>query len=255
MRNLFWIGIVFFSIVSCSSLRLEQTIPALAVELSNAPGDTNLQALITPYRNEMKFKMDSVIGQSAFLLEKKRPESNLGNFVADLTFQYGYHDLKDDNLIEDNSQVFSLLNTGGLRSVVSEGNITIGDCFTLMPFNNEIVILKISGDKVSEIITYLEKSGGEPVGNIRLAYTKYSNTNKKIACQIGQQDFNPKKSYYVVTSDYLAKGGDNMSFREKPLEYIKTGKLLRDAIIEKVKSSKQKLEPVADGRIKFIKDE
>ena len=43
--------------------------------------------------------------------------------------------------------------------------------------------------------------------------------------------FSINEDYYVVTSDYLANGGDNCSFFGNPILYETTGVKLRDAII------------------------
>ncbi|MFT6027438.1 MAG: hypothetical protein ACI8P5_001701, partial [Bacteroidia bacterium] len=61
---------------------------------------------------------------------------------------------------------------------------------------------------------------------------------------------------YVVTSDYLAEGGDNMNFFKDPLERIRTGIKIRDAIIDDFRVaglSGKTLSVKLDGRISVIK--
>jgi 2',3'-cyclic-nucleotide 2'-phosphodiesterase (5'-nucleotidase family) len=248
--------ILLFVLGSCQVKHLIDANGQERVELvQNDDKDSSLIHVILPYQKEMKLKMDSIIGQADHKFERARPESDLGNFVTDLTFKYGVNELNREGLIKDQTEVVAILNTGGLRSIISKGPITIGDCFTLMPFNNEIVILKLSGEKIEEMLYYLEEKGGEPVSNIKLRFTKYSNKELSYTCSIGGKTFDKSKDYYVVTSDYLAKGGDKMNFLLEPKEFIQTGKLLRDAIIDEVKTTQGSIEGEVDGRIKFIKDE
>lgn len=248
--------LLLLSLASCQVNHLLNSEGKEPIELKqNNNKDSTLSVIIRPYQNELKSKMDSIIGFANHSFERKRPESDLGNFVADLTFKYGLSELIESEKVSGNSNVFSLLNTGGLRSIISEGDITIGDCYTLMPFNNEIVVLKISGEKVEDLVDYLEKSGGEPVSNINVKYTKYSQKDKKYECSIGNVAFDKTKDYYVITSDYLAKGGDKMNFFLEPKEFIQTGKLLRDAIIDEVKSTEGSIKGEVEGRLKFVKDE
>lgn len=251
----FIVPLLLVGFISCKNLYLVDTNGKNHVEVSQKENaDSTLIKMITPFKQEMAKKMDSVIGFAPITLERKKPESNLGNFVADLSFNYGYQYLIKENLVTDSTNVFCLLNHGGLRSIISQGDISIGDCYSLMPFENEIVVVKVSGEKLKYIFKYLEKSGGEPLANMELDITKISNTNSNIKCNIGGAAFDPKKEYYIVTSDYLAKGGDKMDFFLNPISFTQTGKLLRDAIIDEVKT-KGTIDTKSDGRLKIKKDE
>ena len=65
--------------------------------------------------------------------EWSSPESLLGNFVTDLCLRQ-YSNIAD----------ICVMNNGGLRSNLTKGEITRGDIYTLMPFENELVILEFS---------------------------------------------------------------------------------------------------------------
>lgn len=248
-------ALVLLLLIGCKSYHLSDVKANDRIQVSQQTSqDSTLTSMIEPYKLEMAVKMDSVIGFAPEALERNRPESNLGNFVADLTYKYGYQYLIKENKAADSSNVFCLLNHGGLRSVISKGNITVGDCYTLMPFENEIVVVEITGKKLLEIHKYLEQSGGEPIANLNLGITVFSNTKRDIECSIGGVEFNPDRNYFVVTSDYLAKGGDKMNFFKDPISYVQTGMLLRDAIIEEVKTT-HTITSTLDGRLKINKDE
>lgn len=242
-------------LVGCKSYQLSDVKAErrIKVEQKNE-NDSSLIKMISPYQEEMKNKMDAVIGFAPQALERAKPESNLGNFVADLSFKYGFEFLQQEQKVKDSSNVICLLNHGGLRSVISKGDVTIGSCYSLMPFENEIVIVEISGTKMIQIQKYLENSGGEPIANMNLDITVFSNTKREVNCTIGGIQFDPNQNYFVVTSDYLAKGGDKMDFFLDPISLTQTGKLLRDAIIDAVKDQKT-IKAETDGRLKIKKDE
>jgi 2',3'-cyclic-nucleotide 2'-phosphodiesterase (5'-nucleotidase family) len=122
--------------------------------------------------------------------------------------------------------VVCLLNTGGIRSSIGKGNVTLGDMYKVMPFDNTIVWVELPIEVLPEIEAYLNKSGGEPMANLILKEGKLSITNSPE---------NPTH-FWVITSDYLLNGGDKMNFFSKRTNLNETGKLLRDVLIEEARS-------------------
>ena len=117
---------------------------------------------------------------------------------------------------------------GGLRNPLSKGDILLGDVYKLMPFDNEIVVVELPFSSLEKIAHYLMNSGGEPISNAVLDFNHID-----IIGDSGESD-----SFYVITSDYLMNGGDNMTFFEDKLSVLNTGVLMRDAMIDEVKKQK-----------------
>tara|TARA_B100000941_G_C28356712_1_gene474803 strand:- start:119 stop:622 length:504 start_codon:yes stop_codon:yes gene_type:complete len=163
-------------------------------------------------------------------MEKGKPESLLGNFVADLCiYETNSYDMVD----------FCLLNDGGLRSSLDHGDITREDIYKLMPFDNKIVIVKIFKEDILEIFKYLEKKGGEPISKLRVDIKNNKVVNHNLDLK--------KDTFRVLTSDYLANGGDNMTFFvDKEVENLNV--MLRDLIIEHCKR-KDTITSTLDQRI------
>ncbi len=192
--------------------------------------------LIAPYKQQLDAEMNEVlvISSEEFPKEKGKAQTKLGNLVADLSLEVAqkmYADTID----------FCLLNFGGLRTSLPKGEITRGKIFELMPFENELVVVSIDEAKMKEITAYLKKIGGQPISG---KFTAHYNIHKK-KLKTGnvlvtdstwyQQNRNsmiPKNEIRVLTSDYLANGGDNMNFFLNPLKTEKIGIKLRDAIIQ-----------------------
>jgi 2',3'-cyclic-nucleotide 2'-phosphodiesterase (5'-nucleotidase family) len=191
-------------------------------------------AFIAPYGDSLEVEMNRVIGFATANFERARPEGALGNLLADLSLQYAL----ENGLVNTSEHPICLLNHGGLRSPISAGPVTVGDIYKLMPFDNTLVVLKLNRSVLPEIHAYLKQSGGEPISGFEV-------TNAQLL-GIGAEEV-----VTVVTSNYLALGGDNMDFFKQPLSKIDHSKLLRDIIIEYVEAT-DTIAPLVNGRIRFL---
>src|SRR5262245_14965863 len=96
--------------------------------------DSSVYQFIKPYRDKMEGEMNTVIGVSEQAMERGMPEGRLGNFVADACMI----EARKVFYPSDGRQPdFTILNNGGLRRPLPSGNITVGNIYELMPFENE----------------------------------------------------------------------------------------------------------------------
>ena len=78
--------------------------------------------------------------------------------------------------------------------------------------------------------------------------------DKAVDILVNNMPFDESKNYCVVTSDYLANGGDKMSFFNDPIKKVNINYLVRDAIIFYIKeqnSKKKVIDSKLDKRIYF----
>ena len=136
------------------------------------------------------------------------------------------------------------MNNGGLRSTLPKGEITKGMIFELMPFENELVILELGSDDYIQLLQYITKRGGEPFAGVNIIM------DEKGSVLSQSLDLNGGK-IRVLTSDYLANGGDKMSFF-KGKKQKKVGIKLRDAIINYC-ISKENISSKLDNRLSIAK--
>jgi len=232
--QILWILLVGAGLWACSSASVFVQTDKVAINTSISPDDS-LQAFIEPYQKELAANMDRVIGYATGDLLRDRPEGALGNFVIDETENY----LKEEGLLNGKHYI-SIMNHGGLRSPISQGNITVGDIYRLMPFDNTVVLAKLPAKEILSIVEYLKKSGGEPIGGFQILGEDYNLLNEVV---VGD-------TLYVITTDYLANGGDNMSFFKRSYETTDTGIFLREALIKRVEAM-DTIRPILDNRIKW----
>lgn len=194
-----------------------------------------------PFKEKMQAEMDRVVGQTEEALTKPSdPETLMGNFFADAMLKEG---LKKDPSIQ-----FTLATKGGLRTTFPKGNITVSHVFELMPFENEMVVLKLSGQNVQQVIDFIARKGGEPVAGIRMKIRD----NKAYDVTIGGQPFDINKTYNLLTYDYLADGGDELECLRNPLERREISQKVRDALFENISDltrQGKKITAQLDGRI------
>lgn len=206
--------------------------------------DSTLDKFIQPYREKMVGEMNTVLAESENALEKGLPESRLGNFVSDACMS------ESEKMFypSDNHQAdFAIFNTGGLRRSLPKGKITRGDVFELMPFENELVVLTMDGNLVKKISNFIASKNGAPVSGIRFIIKNKTATD----IFIQGKPLDTLGTYKMLTSDYLANGGDSFELlKDVPRESVNLK--VRDALIQYLtKSGKEKkiISINLDGRI------
>lgn len=222
-----------FAFVACQRQLYKQPEVAqqeISITQDFAP-NPEIKALILPYKKQLDQVMEQVLTYNPYDL-KKGMNANLSNLLADQLldagnkfFQQKYHKNID----------VALLNMGGIRRTFTPGKITVRSIFELMPFENEAVIVRLSGKDFLKMIDYLKehKEKGHPIAGL-----SFSLNSKDLNITLSQnRKFDVNKSYWVITNDYLQKGGDGMYFFTNPEEIVKINQKLRDIFIEEFKST------------------
>jgi 2',3'-cyclic-nucleotide 2'-phosphodiesterase (5'-nucleotidase family) len=209
-------------LLACSSVTTIHT-SAERVEVNSVYDHENrIDSIVQPYKKDLEKEMLEVIAHADHDFTKGRPNGTLNNWATDALLDNQLRTSKGQR------QVMSLLNVGGLRNPISKGDVTVGDIFKLMPFDNNVVWVEMPIEVLPEIEAYLRKRGGEPVGMVKIEKGKIRFLDP----------ISNSKTFWIITSDYLMNGGDNMSFFEKKVSFENDGVLLRDVFLEEVKMQK-----------------
>lgn len=246
MKNV-WLIAILFLLTGCSHSAYN-SYTAENVPLDSTYNSLELEEIIAPYRNEVDAQMNEIIGYCDSTLMKYAPESPLGNFAADVVFEKGitlqppnFSAMKRDNSI-------ALLNFGGLRSPINQGDISIGNVFELMPFDNTITIIKLNSEGFQDLMTYLLLMNGQPTSN-----AMFNLSPSKNEVQINQKTGSIPEEVYIITSNYLASGGDKMNFLKEASEKWDSGILIRNVFIAYIKAAVEIGSKRIDGRMKISK--
>ena len=206
--------------------------------------DQAFNSVIKPYKDGLEGKMNKKISYTKVDLNKSGDNSNLGNLLSDYTFE-GADEWARKNGIPGGVDC-ALINVGGIRSTIGAGDILTKSIYEVMPFENEVLIVKMKGSDLKGLFDYyLTTQKNNPVSHLYIE-TDNGMTVKEL---VNGKEVDPAKDYYIATSDYLAMGGDNMSFFSKGT-MISTGIKLRDLFLEKFQANPQITAPT-DIRLNF----
>ncbi|MFY8187215.1 MAG: 5'-nucleotidase C-terminal domain-containing protein [Flavobacterium sp.] len=207
---------------SCQSNYKIATIRTEKIAI-NDPIDNHkeIEQFIAPYRAHINKEMDSVLAFAPITLEKAKGkwQSNIGNMMADACLLYG------NKVFQQRFQKeidICLLNSGGIRNIIPQGNITTRTAFEVMPFENSLVVMELTGAQIKEMIQlFLADKKPHPLSGIQL---EINADDQLLSAKINGQNIENEHYYFIATSDYLANGGDNMTFFLKaknqfPLDY------------------------------------
>ena len=137
---------------------------------------------------------------------------------------------------------------GSVRTVIPAGDIQLRKVFELMPFENELVILWLKGDKLNELCQYFASKGGEGVSGLRFVI----DNNKALDITINGRSLETDKLYSIATNDYLAGGNDKMVALASYEKRVNTGIKVRSMLLDYIKAETAKgneIRSALDGRI------
>ncbi|MDR5589775.1 5'-nucleotidase [Christiangramia sp. SM2212] len=191
--------------------------------------NTQIAKFIQPYKEHLNSTLDSTLAYNPTYLSKSDGDLNtaIGNLMADAVYVQANPVFKKQT---GNDMDMVLLNHGGIRAEIPDGKVSARTAYQIMPFENEIVVAELTGTKMKEMLSYLEKAkSAHPVSQIKiLADRDY----KIISASIKGKEIQDDKNYFVATSDYLVNGGDNMEFFKNPVKLYSTGYKIRNAMID-----------------------
>lgn len=226
------------------------------------PDDKDVDKMLEVYAPKVR-ALDVVIGKLKGELRKGGIGSgSLGNFVTNGIKQEATRKLgKPVDL--------AVTNGGGLRkSVISEGDIRIRDIFELLPFENALVAVDLTGAQVLDLLRVVVSHRDAQAG-ARIKYKTGANKQPELETArllvAGQEkEIDPAKIYTVVSIDYLMnRRSSKPSATEGDYSILRAGKninpiglTIRDAMINYVKSETaagREIRPNLDGRFIFDK--
>ena len=239
--------ITFCLFVSCGQETISvKNIAAkqIAIDSSISKND-EVESFIKPYHDRINAILDSTLAYAPKILSKDdgRYNTSAGNLMADL-------------LLEQSAPIFEsrtgkkvdfvLFNHGGIRSIISKGNVSAQTAYEVMPFENAITVVELSGESVLELAEFVINSGrAHPVSGIQIVVGKNDSVKQ---LKIQGKPFDKNRNYYVATSSYLVTGGDNMVFFKDGLSFIDIDYSIRNAMIDYFKK-KDTIYAQVDDRI------
>lgn len=183
--------------------------------------DSSYIAYLAPIKAQLEAELRVPIGYAPEALTVSRPECTMLNWACDalLAMARQRYAGKVD---------MAVTNIGGMRCEWAAGDITFKDVFELMPFDNELVVLTLTGEEVLNLCHIFAKLGGEGVSGLRMK----ARDGRLKEATINGKEIEPSACYTVATSDYLSQGNDHMEPLARYVEIWRSEEKIRDLYIE-----------------------
>jgi len=196
---------------------------------------TEIENFVKPYRDNIDKDLSQVLSFAPETLDKTGTwQTPIGNFLSDITLE------KTQPIFEkrENKSIdICLLNHGGIRSIIPNGNVTARTAYEIMPFENTTIVVGLKAEQIEEIVSYIiSEKKPHPLSGMSFTIDKNNNPTSIL---VNNKPLEKNKIYYVVTSDYLVNGGDNMTFFQKGVEKYNLDYKLRNVLIDYFKTSKE----------------
>ena len=230
--RVFYLSILSFCfvIVACETESNQQKY-GYNIEINQQVlSDSSIVKYYQPFKKNLEESlMNTPISYSPETYKKNDGELNstLSNMFADATYEMSnpvFNKMSGENID------IVLLNNGGIRSIISKGNISEKTAFELMPFENSIVVLELSGLSIIKMIDYLRKVKLQhPISGLQITLNNDYSVNE---VKINGVSIENEKKYYVATTDYLLEGGDKMYFLAETTKTTDINYKMRDILID-----------------------
>ena len=234
-------------------------------EVNPLPGteDRDILAIVEKYQQKVDAVLNARIGEAEVDLDGenvRKKETNLGNFLADIMRQVSKAEA-------------AIINGGTIRTNIKNGEVRVKDVYSVLPFNNYIVALKLTGKQIAEALEHgvagiEDEEGWFPqVSGLSFKYSPSGAKGARIReILIAGQPLDPGKEYVVATNDFLAVGGDGYkafadavkssgtfstvggTIQGEKVVYVDSSRWIRDVVVEYIRE-RGKIAPRKEGRI------
>jgi 5'-nucleotidase/UDP-sugar diphosphatase len=197
------------------------------------PEDPEVAALVASYTRRLDRELGRTIGRLTAPLEgdrheiRKRP-TNFGFLLTTLMRELTKAD-------------FAVLNSGGVRSSIDAGPVTMGEIVQALPFANRIMTVQLPGDAVRQLV---ERSLGaqkrsDGGGFLQVSGLSYDpGGSSGLSIEVNGKPITPDSLYTVAITDFLFNGGDGYDlFKRVGRNPRDTGILLAQALTEHIRKN------------------
>ena len=140
----------------------------------------------------------------------------------------------------------ALANGGGLRADLPKGELTYGQLFEALPFDNRFALVTVSGTQLVHMVAAnLQRGGGILSWAGLTAKATCAGDHLDVAVSVHGKPVAADGKYTIVTSDFLASGGDGLFARSglsADAVHV-TDTIIRDAMADVLRARKGTVDP------------
>ena len=191
-------------------------------------------------------RVKDVIGYSTEAMTVDYPESALSDWFVDLLMA------RTEKLAGKKVDI-GIVNFGGIRIDMPEGDIILDDMLSMFPFKNQLVYVEHSGRQIRKILEEMASGRFQVLGGVRVV----AEGGKLVSAEIGGEPIDDDKVYGLATISFLLGGGDGLTLESNALSLtVFEDEDIIDAVLEYVNRETAAGRPIeykTDGRV-IIKD-
>ncbi|MGV1986250.1 5'-nucleotidase C-terminal domain-containing protein [Agrobacterium sp. 22-221-1] len=229
----------------------------ILIDSSFKPDEATLKRI-----DELKAPIEAlkskVVGSSEGPIEGDRKvcrvkECSMGNLVADATLAR----------VKDQGVTIAFANSGGLRSSIDAGDVSMGEVLTVLPFQNTVATFQLKGEDIRAALENGVSQIDDGAGRfMQVSGLKYSFDRSKpaggrvVSVEVKEGDafvpLDPAKTYIVAANNYVRTGGDGFKvFATKAINAYDFGPNLEEAVAAYI-TANSPYKPYTDGRISEV---
>ncbi len=231
--------VLLFALLFTGCTMFSTTAAEEEPELDYPNPDSEISRLLDGYRPFLYREMGRPVAVAKDTLRFNKPESTLGNIVSDALRIRGANELGRQVHI-------GVIGDSSFRLFFKPGPITVGDIYEFMPYENNLVILTLTGEKIIELVQQNASLGGAPISGVRYTITP-EGTARGIL--VNAEVVDPERHYRVATTSWAANGGDLFPALWEPVERKDLEISVRHIYVDYFGSLKE-IYDVTDGRIR-----
>jgi 5'-nucleotidase/UDP-sugar diphosphatase len=179
--------------------------------------DEGIAARVTELLGPIEEAMGVAVGETTDFIEGDRSvcramECPMGNLVADAML----------TRVADQGIQIAIQNGGGLRASIESGEVTMGEVFTVLPFQNTLATFQLTGAGVMEALengfSQVEEGAGRfpQVAGLRVTWDPSAEPGSRVTSvevDMGGtwEPLDMEATYGVVSNDFMRRGGDGYS--------------------------------------------
>ena len=187
-------------------------------------------------------KVKEVVGYAPKIMGKGFPEGELSNWAVDIIMSSAQE-------LSGKPVHMGVLNFGGIRADIPQGDVTLDDMQSIFPFRNHVVYLEMKGSEVRKLLEDMAAGHFQVLGGVKVI----AENRQLVSAEVGGAPIDDDKVYGVATISFLLKGGDGLALEDMSMsvQHFKEVDVI-DAIMAFVRAEKAAGRPLTkelDGRV------
>ena len=223
---------------------------------NSVPEDEAIVARVKEMAAPIQELREKVVAETSAAIDGDRAncrarECEMGDLVADAML----------DRVKDQGMTIAIANGGGLRASIDQGPVTMGEVYSVLPFQNTLATFQLKG---ADVVAALENGASQyeevagrfaQVAGLKYTVDPAAESGSRISDVMVEKDgdwapIDPEATYGVVSNNYMRSGGDGYAvFATNATDAYDFGPDLAEVVADYLAAQGAEYKPEMDGRI------